>query len=104
MEDKERELVYSMCRLFGFFEVYRNGVLVGVWVLKDGKFIKQQYMNVFQKTYKRWFGILTLQECFDLSLSHIENIYGDEINKLNCRSIWVDSKGKKYRCESLYHK
>ena len=41
MEDKERELVYSMCRLFGFFEVYRNGVLVGKWILKDDKFIKQ---------------------------------------------------------------
>jgi hypothetical protein len=41
MKEEERELVYSMCRLFGFFEVYRNGFLVGVWVLEDGKFIKQ---------------------------------------------------------------
>lgn len=41
MKKEERELVYSMCRVFGFFELYRNGVLVGVWVLKDGKFIKQ---------------------------------------------------------------
>lgn len=41
MTEKERGLVYSMCRVFGFFELYRNGVLVGVWVLKDGKFIKK---------------------------------------------------------------
>jgi hypothetical protein len=41
MKEEERELVYSMCRVFGFFELYRNGVFVGKWVLENGKFIKQ---------------------------------------------------------------
>jgi hypothetical protein len=40
MTEEERELVYSMCRLFGVFEVYRNGVLVGSYRFKDGKIIK----------------------------------------------------------------
>jgi len=40
MKAEERELVYSMCRIFGFFEVYRNGVLVGKFRFKNGKIIK----------------------------------------------------------------
>jgi hypothetical protein len=51
--------------------------------------------------FKRHFGILTLEECNSLNLRFSENIYGDEINHLNCRSIWRDEKGKSYRCESL---
>jgi hypothetical protein len=40
MTEEERELVYSMCRIFGFFEVYRNGVLVGVFKFENGKILK----------------------------------------------------------------
>jgi hypothetical protein len=40
MTEEERELVYSMCRLFGVFEVYRNGVLVGVFKFENGKILK----------------------------------------------------------------
>jgi hypothetical protein len=28
-------------------------------------------------------------------------IDGDEINYLNCRSIWVDNKGREYRVHQL---
>jgi hypothetical protein len=50
---------------------------------------------------KKEFGVLTIQECIDLNLEFCHNIYGDAINKLNCRSIWRDSNGKSYRCNSL---
>lgn len=51
--------------------------------------------------FKKEFGILTIEECKNLNLSFCHNIYGDEINHINCRSIWRGEKGKSYRCHSL---
>ena len=51
--------------------------------------------------FKKEFSVLTIEECQKLGLEHSHNIYGDEINHLNCRSIWRGKKGKSYRCESL---
>lgn len=50
---------------------------------------------------KKNFGVLTKQECIDLGLEFGFNIYGDGINKLNCRSIWLDYLGKTFRCSEL---
>ncbi|MCK9575717.1 MAG: hypothetical protein WC979_02300 [Candidatus Pacearchaeota archaeon] len=35
-------------------------------------------------------------------LSFHRNIYGDEINHLNCRSLWKDSYGNFHKCKELY--
>ena len=51
--------------------------------------------------YYRHFKIITLKQCYDFNLIFESNIYGDEINYLNCRSVWVGSKGRLYRCEEL---
>lgn len=53
--------------------------------------------------FKKEFGILTIDECEKLGLIHCHNVYGDFINRMNCRSIWRDKKGKSYRCCSLYN-
>lgn len=61
-------------------------------------------MKIFKRLmlwFKKEFGILTLEECKELNLEFSHNIYGDNINHLNCRSIWRNEKGKSYRCESL---
>ena len=29
------------------------------------------------------------------------NIYGDEINHIACRSLWLDAKDRLYRCDEL---
>ncbi len=52
--------------------------------------------------YARWFKVITNEQAKELGLVHVRNIYGDEINKINCRSIWEDAKGRKYRVELLY--
>lgn len=52
--------------------------------------------------YIRWFVILTEQEAKQLRLHHYRNVYGDEINHINCRSIWIDNKGREYRISELY--
>lgn len=56
----------------------------------------------FKFWYKKEFGILSIEECQKFGLEFCHNIYGDNINHLNCRSIWRDKTGKSYRCESLF--
>jgi hypothetical protein len=55
----------------------------------------------FSLWYRKMFGVLTLEECKSEGLYFCHNIYGDTINQYSCRSIWRDSKGNPYRCESL---
>lgn len=41
MTEQERERVYEMCRVLGLvFEVWKDGVLVGVFIYREGKIIK----------------------------------------------------------------
>jgi hypothetical protein len=51
--------------------------------------------------FTKEFGVLTIEECEKLDLSHCHNVYGLSIEELNCRSIWRNKKGKSYRCDSL---
>ena len=50
----------------------------------------------------RTFVVITTEDAIALNLKHRENVYGDRINVLNCRSIWEDEKGKSYRVKQLY--
>ena len=59
-------------------------------------------INKIKFWFKKEFGILTIEECKKLNLTHCHNIYGDSINKLDCRSIWRNEKGKSFRCESIF--
>lgn len=52
--------------------------------------------------YYRTFKVIPFGKAHDLGLTFKCNIYGDLINKINCRSIWIDSKGREYRVEGLY--
>jgi hypothetical protein len=47
------------------------------------------------------FKVITRLKALELGLEFIYNIHGDLINHLNCRSIWVDSKGRTYRVREL---
>lgn len=51
--------------------------------------------------FKRIFTVISAEEAKKLGLKHITNIYGDMINKINCRSIYKDSKGRQYRVREL---
>lgn len=55
---------------------------------------------------KEWFirnfCVVDLQYAKEKGLVFVKNIYGDSINHLNCRSIWKDSKGRKYRVSELW--
>ena len=57
------------------------------------------------KNLKLWicrtFEIITTVQAKEMGLTHLMNIYGDQINQLNCRSIWVDVKFREYRVKEL---
>jgi hypothetical protein len=59
-------------------------------------------MKEIKLFYYRAFKILTEKEAIELDLKFITNIYGDLINKYNCRSIWEDNKGRRYRVYELF--
>jgi hypothetical protein len=43
----------------------------------------------------------TVKEAQDLELHFRRNIFGDEINHINCRSLWNDKYWNMYRCNEL---
>ena len=45
--------------------------------------------------------IPTIEECGRRKLTFLSNVYGDSINRLNCRSLWIDRYGITYRCAEL---
>lgn len=51
--------------------------------------------------YIRTFCVIDTDQAKEKELTFVRNIYGDEINHLNCRSIWKDSKGRTYRVSEL---
>jgi len=59
-------------------------------------------MKIITKWYARLFKVISNEKAEEWGLTHFENIYGDAINHLNCRSIWKDNKGRSYRVEQLY--
>ena len=58
-------------------------------------------MNRLKLWWLRTFKVITNKKAKELGLKHQQNIYGDMINRLNCRSIWEDDKGRTYRVEHL---
>ena len=49
----------------------------------------------------RNFKVISNQKAKELRLRHCRNVYGDEINHINCRSIWIDDKGSQYRVSDI---
>lgn len=58
-------------------------------------------MSKIKLWWLRTFCVITTEKAKSLGLSPKYNIYGDYINKLNCRSIWKDNKDKEYRVHEL---
>jgi hypothetical protein len=49
----------------------------------------------------RTFLIVSNSYAKKLNLKHYRNVYGIEINYINCRSLWCDSKKRIYRATNL---
>jgi hypothetical protein len=55
----------------------------------------------FSLWWIRTFKVISNQRAKELGLEWYRNVYGDEINNINCRSIWLDKRGRKYRVSHL---
>ena len=62
---------------------------------------KPEMKRKLKMWFARWFLVITKDQAIEWGLVHSYNIYGDEINAFNCRSIWLDSKRRVYRIEEL---
>ena len=58
-------------------------------------------MKGLLKLYYRVFCVIPEAKAKELGFKFHRNVYGDEINKLNCRSLWVDVKDRLYRVKEL---
>ena len=62
-------------------------------------------MKKIPKSIKLWwirnFQVITLAKAAELELTFYRNVFGDEINALNCRSLWKDYEGRSYRVDEL---
>lgn len=47
--------------------------------------------------------VKTVKDAKEMKLHWIRNVHGDEINAINCRSLWNDDYMNRYRCEELYN-
>jgi hypothetical protein len=48
--------------------------------------------------------IRTIEQAKEMKLTLSHNVYGDFINRYNCRSIWKDKYGLEYRCAEYHSK
>lgn len=62
---------------------------------------KTAVIDCFSLWWIRTFKVISNQKAKELGLRHWRNVYGDEINYLNCRSIWFDDKSRQYRVSHL---
>lgn len=51
--------------------------------------------------YRQLFVKIDVEEAKERGFKFARNIHGDEINHLNCRSIWVDKKNRAWCVEQL---
>ncbi len=64
--------------------------------------MRKRIINFF--TYNFYYKFKLIQSCKkakEMGLKLENNVYGDAINIINCRSIWRDNFGNFYRCEEL---
>lgn len=59
-------------------------------------------MTRLKMIYIRLFKVISLEQAVKYNLNFYRNVYGDEINHINCRSIWIDKNYRPYRVKSLY--
>jgi len=58
-------------------------------------------MNKFIAWWISTFNVISAEKAIQMELIPIRNVYGDEINLINCRSIWKNKKGNTYRVREL---
>lgn len=51
--------------------------------------------------WRQLFISIDIEEAKKRGFTFYRNVYGDEINGIDCRSLWIDQKGRTWRVEQL---
>lgn len=62
---------------------------------------KGAVISCFSLWWIRTFKVISNRRAKEIGLKWYRNVFGDEINHFNCRSIWIDKKGRRYRVSHL---
>lgn len=62
--------------------------------------IKRFVYRIIDK-YRQLFVIIHIEEAKSRNFYFIRNVHGDEINAINCRSLWLDRKMRRWRVHEL---
>lgn len=72
------------------------------------KYWQKTNINVFytvlyavRDKYRQLFVKIDIEEAKERGFSFVRNVWGDEINILDCRSIWQDSKNRTWCVNQL---
>ena len=70
---------------------------------KNGKSSNVFYTLLFavRDKYRQLFVIIDIEEAKERGFTFYRNVFGDEINHINYRSLWVDHKARTWRVEQL---
>lgn len=62
-------------------------------------------MKILHNLYMWWVSqfVISTEKAKKLGLKPYMNVYGDGINRLNCRSLWRDERDNRYRVHELVH-
>jgi hypothetical protein len=69
--------------------------------ITEHPFCQVRVISRFSLWWIRTFKVISNQRAKELGLEWYRNVYGYEINNINCRSIWLDKRGRKYRVSHL---
>ena len=69
------------------------------WQKKNN--ILQMLLYYMINKYRQLFVVIDITEAKERGFKFIENVWGDKIIKLNCRSIWKDKKNRNWRVKEL---
>ena len=79
-----------------YYEEYLKGKQVG-----KSRNVFYTLLFAVRDKYRQLFVRIDIEEAKERGFEFCRNIFGDEINHINCRSIWVDHKARAWRVEQL---
>jgi len=64
--------------------------------------MKAQMLKKIKYKMRSFRKVPTVAKAEEMGLRWVVNIHGDNINRLNCRSLWVDEYDHVYACSELH--
>jgi len=95
--DKEEKISEILSQMVDFQQI-----LLKVCKTQNFIRIRKQSRSIWHKVkmFFNRFRVLDKGEAEKLNLVFLKNIHGDQINHLNCRSIWLDANMNEYRVKN----